>query len=394
MNRCTALVSIMCRHLQLMLPLAFLCTPSVSRAQIVADPTAESRAAPVRNANQYICTFISSVPGRSVQQEAASAVGPELGVILHTYSSVLKGFAVRLPADPGKGSVTARLKSHNPNISACEHDGITRAAAVAAGRPIGFGGQSVPWGVSRVGGPTDASGLARRAWVIDSGIDLTHPDLNVDVADGTSFLSGDSSLNDTYGHGTHVAGIIAAKDNGIGVVGVAAGAQVVPIRVLDGTGTGPDSGVIAALDYVALHASAGDVANLSLIADAVSDMMDLAVTNLGAKNVFVVIAAGNNSANASNYSPGRTNAPNVFTVSAFGSRDTWASFSNYGPAIDWSEPGVNVPSTYKNGGYATLSGTSMAAPHLAGLLLLQGSARSGGAVKRDPDGSPDQIGVK
>ncbi|MEO7364730.1 MAG: S8 family serine peptidase [Sphingomicrobium sp.] len=315
-------------------------------------------------------------------------------MILHTYSSVVKGFAVRLPADPGRGSVTARLRSHNPNVSACEHDGITRAAAVAAGKPIGFGGQTLPWGVSRIGGPADASSLARRAWIIDSGIDLTHPDLNVDVADGASLLSGDSSLNDTYGHGTHVAGIIAAKDNAIGVVGVAAGAQVVPIRVLDGTGTGPDSGVVAALDYVSTHASAGDVANLSLIADAVSDIMDQAVANLGAKGVFVVIAAGNNSANASNYSPGRTNATNVFTVSAFGSRDTWASFSNYGTAIDWSEPGVNVPSTYKNGGYATLSGTSMAAPHLAGLLLLQGSARSGGLVKRDPDGNPDSIGVK
>jgi subtilisin family serine protease len=201
-------------------------------------------------------------------------------------------------------------------------------------------------------------------------------------------------LNDTYGHGTHVAGIIGAKNNSIGIVGIAAGANVVPVRVLDGTGTGPDSGVIAALDYVYQHAVPGDVANLSLIADAVSTTMDQAVVNLGATGVSVVIAAGNNSASASNYSPGRATGPNVYTVSAFGSRDSWARFSNYGSPIYWGEPGVNVTSTYKNGGYATLSGTSMAAPHLAGILLLEAAAKNGGTVKGDPDGVPDVIGVR
>ena len=178
------------------------------------------------------------------------------------------------------------------------------------------------------------------------------------------------------------------------MVGVAAGVLVVPIRVLDGTGTGPDSGVVAALDYLYTVALPGDVANLSLIADAVSDTMDAAVVKLASNGVFVTIAAGNNSANASNYSPGRASGANVFTVSACGSRDRWASFSNYGPAIDWGEPGVNIPSTYKNGGCTTLSGTSMAAPHLAGILLLQPAANNGGAVKNDPDGVPDAIGVR
>ena len=364
-------------------------------AQVNAEPTAESRAAPIPNANDYICTFTANVSRGSVPQEAARAVGPELGQILHTYQWAVKGFAVRLPASPpGGGSVTARLKSHNPNVRACEHDGITRAAVMIAGRPTGGSKQATPWGVTRVGGAGDASLLTAKAWIIDSGIDLTHPDLNVDAADGKSFLATDASLNDTYGHGTHVAGIIGAKNNTVGVVGVAAGAKVVPIRVLDGTGTGPDSGVIAALDFVYQNSLSGDVANLSLIADVVSSTMDQAVVNLGAKGVYVTIAAGNNSANASNYSPGRASGVNVYTVSAFASGDTWASFSNYGPIVAWGEPGVSIKSTYKSGTYATLSGTSMAAPHLAGILLLQHVARVGGSVTGDPDGNPDPIGVR
>lgn len=362
-------------------------------AQVTVEATAESQAAPIPNANDYICTFTNNVTRSNVAQETTRAVGPELGQVLHTYQYAVKGFAVRLPASPSGRSVTARLKSHNPNISACEHDGITRAAL----RPGGGGGgatQSTPWGVTRVGGAGSASASTGRAWIIDSGIDLTHPDLNVDAASGKSFLASTGSLNDTYGHGTHVAGIIGAKNNSIGVVGVAAGVRVVPVRVLDGTGTGPDSGVIAAIDYVYNSASVGDVANLSLIADAPSTTMDTAVRNLGAKGVYVTIAAGNNSADAGNYSPGRASGGNVYTVSAFASGDNWASFSNYGSVISWSEPGVSIKSTYKGGSYMTLSGTSMAAPHLAGILLLGPTASIGGTVKGDPDGRPDPIGVR
>lgn len=390
---------------KLSLGLVGLCLAGPAMAQDSAGATAESRAAPIANANDYICSFSSKVSRSSVEQETAKAVGPELGQVLHTYKWAVKGFAVRLPASPGGRSATARLKSHNPNVSACEHDGITRAA-LFFGRPGGGGGgstQTIPWGVTRVGGAGNASASTARAWIIDSGIDLTHPDLNVDAADGASFLSGVTSLNDTYGHGTHVAGIIGARNNTIGVVGVAAGARVVPVRVLDGTGTGPDSGVIAAIDYVFNHAIAGDVANLSLIADAVSPTMDAAVKNLGAKGVYVTIAAGNNFANAANYSPGRASGGNVYTVSAFASGDTWASFSNYGTVVGYGEPGVNIRSTYRGGTYATLSGTSMAAPHLAGILLLLGppppapaqvTIHQNGSVAGDPDGNPDPIGVR
>lgn len=169
-----------------------------------------------------------------------------------------------------------------------------------------------------------------------------------------------------------------------------------PIRVLDNTGYGADSGVTAAIDYVAGFAAPGDVINLSLVADNVDPVMESAVTGAADKQILVVIAAGNNSANAANYDPGRVDHAGVFTVSSFNSRDTFSRFSNFGnPPIDYAEPGENINSTYLNGGYATLSGTSMAAPHLAGILLLDGgTAKNGGFVKRDPDGNPDTIGVR
>jgi hypothetical protein len=361
------------------------------------QPTAQSTAGAIPNANQYICTFAATVSPAAVRAETEKAVNRELGQILFTYSRAIKGFAVRLPASASAASAQARLKANNALVMRCERDGIVRAAAPPFGRPGGgSGGQSTPWGVARVGSG-DGSAFANRAWVIDSGIDLTHPDLNVDAVNGASFLPGDSSPNDGNGHGTHVAGIIGAKNNSIGVIGVAAGAAVVPLRVLDASGTGPDSGVIAALDYLMQRGVPGDVVNLSLVADVPSETMDEAVVNAGAAGFLVAIAAGNSSSNAGNYSPSRVNGPGVYTVSAFNSRDTWASFSNHGnPPIDWAEPGVNIQSTYKGGSYATLSGTSMAAPHLAGLLLLKGAAgpSDGGAVKRDPDGTPDRIGVK
>ena len=386
MTRCTAFF---------VLPLLAATTASPSTAQ---EATAQSNARGSINANQFICSFDSSVAEIAVDSEAAKAVGRELGQVLHTYRHTIRGFAVRLPASPhGASAAIQRLKKNNPRIAQCVADGITRAAQ---GRPGGGGGsttgQSTPWGVSRVGGPGNGSSLSTKAWVIDSGIDLDHPDLNVDTVNDYDFIDGDDVADDGYGHGTHVAGIIGAKNNTIGVVGVAAGVKVIPIRVLNNFGVGPDSGVIAGIDYAAGLAGSGDVINLSLIADALDPVMDAAVANAAAKGILVTIAAGNSGANAANYSPGRTEGSGIYTVSAFGSRDTWARFSNYGnPPVDYAEPGVDIRSTDKGGGYSTKSGTSMAAPHLAGILLLNAAGPVvGGNVKRDPDGTPDKIGIK
>lgn len=355
--------------------------------------TAQSTASASPVANQYICMFDASVGKGDVRSEANRATGPELGRVLHLYQNTIRGFAVRLPASaPGSANAIARLRENNPRISQCVADGITRAALQR--RPTA--GPTTPWGVARVGGAGDGSGLANRAWVIDSGIDLNHPDLNVDIVDDYDVIDGDSVAEDGHGHGTHVAGIIGALNNTIGVVGVAAGVKVVPIRVLNDQGVGPDSGVIAGIDRAAGIAVPGDVINLSLVADAVDPLMDEAVRRAAALGILVTIAAGNASTNAANYSPGRTEGAGIYTVSAFGSQDTFARFSNYGnPPVDYSEPGVDIRSTFKGDTYAVMSGTSMAAPHLAGILLLNPAGPSaGGTVKRDPDGNADTIGVR
>lgn len=371
------------------------CTPS-SAAQ---EATAQSTATRMANANQLICTFDSSVTSASVSEEAGRAVNPELGQILHTYKNTVRGFAVRLPASPpGAQTALQRLKANNPRIASCVSDGVSRAAVLQSKKPGGGGStsaQTIAWGVKRIG-TGDGSSLPNKAWVIDSGIDLDHPDLTVDNGNAYDVIDSGGSADDGYGHGTHVAGIIAARNNSIGVVGVAAGATVVPIRVLDNFGMGPDSGVIAGIDYAVGLASAGDVINLSLQADFPNAIMDEAVRSAAAKGIYVTIAAGNSAANAGTYSPGRVNGDRIYTVSAFGTRDTWARFSNFGnPPVDYAEPGVDILSTNKGGGYTTKSGTSMAAPHLAGLLLLsQAEPTNGGTVMRDPDGNPDRIGVR
>ena len=169
--------------------------------------------------------------------------------------------------------------------------------------------------------------------------------------------------------------------------------------MLNRNGSGSNSDVIAGVNYVAQVGSNGDVANMSL-GGGISQALDDAVIGAAATGVKFTLAAGNESDSADNHSPSRANGPNVYTVSAFAkgtsatdTDDPWASYSNYGPSVDYAEPGSSIYSTYKNGGYATLSGTSMAAPHLAGILLA-GAANSGGTVDNDPDGNPDTIGTK
>jgi len=363
-------------------------------ALISAPAVASSKAGdPVPNS--YICTFLPGpISTGSEARASAAAVG---GRVSHVYSHVLNGFSVSMSA-----TAAQKIIAKNRLIKGCTQDRIasippTIVGEISArgGPPIGGSGtgQSVPWGVKRVGGWDYSSGTA---WIIDTGIDLTHPDLNVSQTDNVSFVPGDTSPNDANGHGTHVAGIIGAKNNNIGVVGVAAGARVVSIRVLDASGNGRDSDVIAGLDYVVSKNRPGDVINLSLITTALQEL-DQAVIAAANAGYYVAIAAGNSSANAANYSPARVDAPGVYTVSAIDSKDVFARYSNWGnPPIDFAEPGSSILSTYKGGTYATLSGTSMAAPHLAGILLLHGGGapyRSGTAI-RDPDGSPDYIGIK
>lgn len=250
--------------------------------------------------------------------------------------------------------------------------------------------RSITWSVNRVG---YGDGRGKTAWIIDSGIDFDHPDLNVDAARSRSFITGQTSPEDEHGHGTHVAGVIGAKNNTIGILGVASEAKLVSLRVLKADGEGTLSSIVQALSYVNTNAAAGDVVNMSLGEDVVSPTLDQQVQNTAARGILIAIAAGNDSKPARDFSPGRANGANIFTVSATDSLDRFASFSNYGnDVVDVAAPGVHILSTYTNGRYAIMSGTSMAAPHVAGLLLLKGrNITHSGAAKNDPDGTPDPI---
>ena len=251
------------------------------------------------------------------------------------------------------------------------------------------GTQVVPYGISRVG---YGDGTGKTAWIIDSGIDLDHPDLNVDVARSRTFVSGTNSADDTNGHGTHVAGTIGAKNNTTGVIGVAANAQLVAVRVLDGSGNGTSSGLIAGIDYVAANGKKGEVANISLGSGAVQAIDD-AVLRASSTGILFAVAAGNSSDNANNYSPARVNGTNIFTISAMDNNNRWASFSNFGnPPVDYCMPGVDIHSTWLNGSYNIISGTSMATPHMTGVLLLKGKRFTiNGYVTGDPDGKKDPV---
>jgi len=235
----------------------------------------------------------------------------------------------------------------------------------------------------------------KTAWIIDTGIDLTHSDLNVDVSRGFTVFEkrGTKLYNDENGHGTHVAGIIGAKDNDIGSLGVAPNTVVIPVRVLDRRGSGSTSGVIAGVDFVGENAEAGDCVNMSL-GGGVSTMLDVAVMAASNKRgALFTLAAGNESDDANRHSPARINGDYIFTISASDINNVMPTFSNYGnPPIDYAAPGVNIFSLWKNGETNTISGTSMAAPHACAVLMMtNGNPNSEGTVSNDKDDTPDPI---
>jgi len=311
------------------------------------------------------------------------------GEVGHVYSTALQGFSVKIP--PGQ----LKKLQDDPSVKLVEEDITISLKPIIKKKPSPpipdpDPSQTLPWGIERVGGGIEDN-YTGVAWIIDTGIDLDHPDLNVDASRGAYFVRA-RSANDDNGHGTHVAGTVAAIDNEFGVVGVAPGATVIPIKVLDRKGSGSYSGVIAGVDFVAANGEDGDVANMSL-SGPVYEPLDLAVTEAADLGIKFALAAGNESDDANNYSPARTNDDdgNIYTVSAMGTGDIWAYFSNFGnPPVDFCAPGLSILSCYKNGGYATFSGTSMAAPHVAGLLLL-GTVQTDGNVSGDPDGNADPI---
>jgi subtilisin family serine protease len=250
------------------------------------------------------------------------------------------------------------------------------------------------WGVARAGGSATVTGTV---CIIDSGVDLNHPDLNVDVVNSRSFLRHGPEKGDPMdrnGHGTHVAGIIGAKDNGVGVTGIASGATIVAVKVVDAKGQGYTRDVIAGIQYVSSTLKNGkplcDVVNFSIGA-ARDPAVDKAVVK-ASRLVPFVVSAGNRGSHVRDFSPARVDAKRVFTVTAMAEGDRWPLFSNYGSStVDFAAPGVHIMSTWKEGGYKVISGTSSAAAHVSAMILRGGAVPDG--LVRDPRGQAYVIPV-
>jgi len=340
-------------------------------------PTGSAGAAPAVAAGQYIVVLSDSAAAQATADSHARAYGAS---VTHVYSHALHGYAATLSADAVK------------RISA-----DPRVAAVSPDRAVSIDAQTLPTGINRVDAdlsPTAAiNGVDTRVnvdvAVIDTGVDLDHPDLNVYTA-GAKNCSTGNSADDGNGHGSHVAGTIGALDNAIGVVGVAPGARMWPVRVLNNAGSGSWSSVVCGIDYVTAHASEIEVANMSLGGTGTddgncgrsnNDTLHQAICRSVAAGVTYAVAAGNESDNAANHVPAAYDE--VITVSALADfngqpgggaaatcrsdvDDTFADFSNYGPDVDIIAPGVCIYSSWKGAGYNTISGTSMATPHVTG----------------------------
>ena len=344
-------------------------------------------ATPLEAEGGYIVVLHERV--KSPAATAAEIAGQVGGRVGYIYEHALKGFSIRV------SSQAVAALQRNPNVKYVATDDVRYAIA-----------QAVPTGISRIYADTnsrigingtDDLRVDADVAVIDTGIDLEHYDLN--VAGGINCSGGSprggkctAGGDDDHYHGTHVAGTIGALDNGVGVVGVAPGARLWAVKVLDARGSGWSSWIIAGIDWVAANADRIEVANMSLGGSGYNQAEYDAIQGAVNKGVAFAVAAGNSDDDARNYSPAAFN--NVLTVSALADfdgiaggsgrptcradvDDTLADFSNWGPAVGIAAPGICILSTYplEKGEYGTLSGTSMASPHVAGALALLASAQ-------------------
>ena len=344
---------------------------------------------------RYIVTLKDGADSNALSQRLAKQTGGKRGYV---YSSAMNGFSIEMPKAALNG-----LKNH-PKVALVEED--LAQQAIVQGIPEGitriFASQNSAFDIDGV----DDNRVDADVAILDTGIDVDHPDLNVVGGANclqtrkrrgrtTYYCDANVSADDDQYHGTHVAGTVAALDNGIGVVGVAPGARLWAVKVLDSGGSGYTSGIIAGIDWVVAQGNI-EVMNLSLGGSGVSSAYQTAIDNAVASGVAVVVAAGNSAADSSNYSPAYV--PSAITVSAladfdgleggFGTScyasdtevdDTLADFSNFGSPVDIAAPGYcvysTIPTEYNvaEPGYYALDGTSMAAPHVAGAAAVLAS---------------------
>ncbi|MQA94486.1 MAG: S8 family serine peptidase [Streptosporangiales bacterium] len=365
----------------------------VAGAAVAVPASASADAAP----RGYIVVFKDSVTPANAPSVARAQAADAETTVEAVYGSALRGYAATMsPAD------------------AADVAGDSRVAYVVPDRTVRADVQTVPTGIERTDAEQSATanidGNDERVdidvAVIDTGIDLDHPDLNVHTA-GAMNCSNGRSADDGNGHGTHVAGTIGALDNGDGVVGMAPGARVWPVRVLNNSGSGSISDVVCGIDFVTAHADEIEVANMSLggggtddgnCGNSNNDPMHQAICRSVDAGVTYAVAAGNEADDAANHTPAAYDE--VITVSALADfngqpgggglpscradvDDTFADFSNFGADVDIIAPGVCILSTWLRGGLNTISGTSMATPHVAGGAAL--------FKANNPGATPDQV---
>ena len=288
------------------------------------------------------------------------------------FGTVFKGMSARLT--PAQRQALQR----DPSVDVIEEEQIFSIKPTGqVGTTATVSTQSIPWGISKteatqsytLAGNGSGAIAGVRAYIIDTGIDTKNSDLN---RAGHINFAGDGRNTDCNGHGTHVAGTVAAADNKSAVVGMGPGVAVYGVKVLNCQGSGTTTSVIKGVDWVAANAIKPAVANMSL-GGGVSQLLDDAVRNAASKGIFFSIAAGNSATQACNSSPARVGGggtPGVMVAAATDVSDLEASFSNYGACVDIWAPGVNVPSLKLGGGTVAMSGTSMASPHVGGAAAL------------------------
>ncbi|HEX8210655.1 MAG TPA: S8 family peptidase [Longimicrobium sp.] len=322
---------------------------------VATDPTHVRSAASGAIPGSYVVVLNEDADPRAVA--AVAGVSPR-----YVYTAALTGFAAELNA----GQLNAL--QHNPNVDYIEQDARVQASATQSNATWGLDRidqRSLPLNGTYTYTPT---GAGVNVYIIDTGIRFSHADFGGRAVSGYDAVDG-GSADDCNGHGTHVAGTVGGA-----TYGVAKGARLYGVRVLDCAGSGTNAGVIAGMDWVAQNRVTPAAANMSLGGGA-SQAIDDAIQRMVNAGVTTVVAAGNENQNACNTSPAR--AVNAITVGATTNTDARASFSNYGSCLDIFAPGNNITSAWHTGDAATntISGTSMASPHVAGVaaLYLQGN---------------------